>query len=287
MRPILIVAVLLLSLAMTGCAAEQPETSETAAEAGGGGMMEGSADGEAGMLTGAVAASKNASLTVGSGASTASGVRVETLLAPAEGWVVVRSGSAPGVVLGKTWVPKGPNNDVVVKLTAADTADVRVALHVDQGVRRTFEFDPDRAELSLDKPIVVDGTALEERIALTGYGAAVLGNSVLLLVEDQAVVNDTITVRYLLLPAPGWVSVNAVDKGLPGKQVGLAFRPAGESQQVVVPVEGATPGEYAVTVLADQGKSGVFEFSASDPLASADQPFKSAGVIVSKRITLR
>jgi hypothetical protein len=249
--------------------------------------MSGSAEGGGGMLTGAVAASGNASMTLGPGATSAGGVTVSSVLAPAAGWVVVRSAAAPGSVLGQTWVPKGPSRDVVVKLTAADTADVRVALHVDQGAKREFEFDPSRAQLSLDKPVVVDRKPLEERIALAGYGMEVLGNSVLMLVEDQAVTDGKITISYLLLPQPGWISVNAVENGLPGKRVGLEFRPAGESQQVPVAVEGVTPGPYVVTAHADSGRGGTFEFSASEPMSSPDQPFKAAGVVVSKRITLR
>ncbi len=255
MRPLLILPLLLLSLALAGCAAAQPEAGQDAAATGGGMGMGGSAEGGVGMLGGAVASSDNASITLGPNAAGGSGVTVSKVLAPADGWVVVRSSNAPGPVLGKTWVPKGPSSDVVVKLDAADTADVRVALHVDQGAKRQFEFDPARAELSLDKPVVVDGRPLEERIALTGFGAEVLGNSVLMLVEDQAVKDGTITVRYLLLPQPGWISVNTVENGLPGERVGLQFRPAGESQEVVVPVAGAVPGEHFVTVHTDSGQA--------------------------------
>ena len=286
MRPLLILPLLLLSLALAGCAAAQPEAGQDAAATGGMGMG-GSAEGDVGMLGGAVASSEDASITLGPNAAGSSGVTVSKVLAPADGWVVVRSSNATGPVLGKTWVPKGPSSDVVVKLDAADTADVRVALHVDQGAKRQFEFDPARAELSLDKPVVVDSRPLEERIALTGFGAEVLGNSVLMLVEDQAVKDGTITVRYLLLPQPGWITVNTAENGLPGERVGLQFRPAGESQEVVVPVDGAVPGEHFVTVHTDSGQAGSFEFAPSSPMGSPDQPFKAAGVIVSKRITLR
>ena len=141
------------------------------------------------------------------------------MLAPTNGWLVVRSPVAPGGILGKTWVPQGQSRDVVVRLTAAEGADVRVALHVDRGIKREFEFDPSRPASSPDKPVVVAGKALETRMPLEGYGANAVANSALLLVEDQAVRSGTLTIRYLLLPTPGWISVNKIENGLPGKRV--------------------------------------------------------------------
>jgi hypothetical protein len=236
------------------------------------------------MLGGAIAARKNASMELGPNASTAQGVRVKALLAPADGWVVVRSTIEPGSVLGKTRVSKGPSRDILVKLDAAEGADVRVAFHADAGTRGVFEFDPERPELSLDKPVAVDGKPMEARLALDSYGVEAVANSVLMLVDDQSVRGGKLTITYLLLPAPAWVSVNLVENGLPGRQVGLILRPSGESQQVVVPVEGVDSGQLVVTLFADTGRAGAFEFSLADPLGSADQPFKSAGVVVSQRI---
>ena len=54
-----------------------------------------------------------------------------------------------------------------------------------------------------------------------------------------------------------------------------------------MPVGDAGSGEFVVTAYADRGQAGVFEFSPSEPLGSTDQPFKSAGVIVSQRIRTR
>jgi hypothetical protein len=136
----------------------------------------------------------------------------------------------------------------------------------------------------LDKPVVVDGKPLEERLALSSYGVEVIANSALILVEDQSLKAGAMSIRYLLLPTPAWVCVNLVEDGLPGRQVGLVKRPAGESQQVNIPVEGSGPRQLLVTVMADRGRSGAFEYSTADPLGSVDQPLKSAGVVVSQRI---
>jgi hypothetical protein len=86
---------LLLILALTGCAVAKP-VAEGAPSAGDG-MMGGGE--EAGMLAGAIASAKNASMTLGPNPSSASGVRVERLLAPSDGWLVVRAARAKGAVL--------------------------------------------------------------------------------------------------------------------------------------------------------------------------------------------
>jgi len=284
-RRLLAISWILACTVLVGCSSAAP--ADEGAQAGGG-MGTGMGGGEGvGMLAGAVAASRNASMSLGSSASTSQGVQVATVLAPSDGWLVVRSATSPGGVLGKTWVPKGQSRSVLVKLDAADGADVRVALHVDQGARQEFEFDPARPELSLDKPIVVERQPLEQPLSLTGYGVEAMANSVLMLVEDQSIKSGTLTVRYLILPGPAWISVNLLEDGVPGRQVGLALRPAGESQEVSVAVEAVAPAELVVSVLADRGAQGVFEFNGSDPLNSLDQPFKSAGVAVSHRIEVK
>jgi hypothetical protein len=223
-------------------------------------------------------------MTLGPGVSGARGITVNQGLAPTDGWLVVRSATPPGSVLGKTKVPKGLSRDVAVRLDAADNTDVRVALHVDQGVRGVFEFDPKQPTTTLDKPVVVGGKPIEAPVVLQEYGVEAGANNVLILVEDQTVQNETLKINYLLTPTPAWISVNLAENGLPGRQVGLVLRPAGEYQQVSIPIEGAGPRQLLVTVMADRGRRGVFEFSVGDPLGSVDQPFKSAGVVVSHQI---
>ena len=195
---------------------------------------------------------------------------------------------APGGVLGKTWVPKGQSRDVVVKLTAAERADVRVALHVDQGTKREFEFDPDRAELSLDKPVVVGRKPLEERIALDGLRDRSAGKQ-----RPDAGRGPGGGGRHdhhPLSPAPA----AGVDIGqlrsrtdCPANEWGWSFDPQASLSRFPCRSRAPVPGEYVVTAHADSGQGGTFEFSASEPMSSPDQPFKAAGVIVSKRITLR
>ncbi len=61
----------------------------------------------------------------------------------------------------------------------------------------------------------------------------------------------------------------------------------GEYQQILIPLDAkTTPGQVDVTVYQDGGTPGQFEFDVADPLGSLDQPYRSAGEIVIKRIEL-
>ena len=163
MRKALVVALIAFSLLSSGCGATPPEDQGAAAPSGGMGM--GGAPGATGdPMTGVVAASGDTSLELGSGGVSARGLLISRVLAPDDGWVVVRSANPPGGVLGMTRVSKGENRGVKVKLTTIDSLDMRIALHVDAGGSGVFEFDPLRVSRSPDRQIFVDGAAVEQSL---------------------------------------------------------------------------------------------------------------------------
>lgn len=251
-----------------------------------GGMMGGGES--AGMVLGVVALARDAAMSAAVVDLAAGAIRIGRVLAPDDGWVVVRSSVAPGGVLGAARVRRGENRDVVVRLKAADAVSVRVALHVDRGEPGTLEFDPARPDLALDRPVLVDGQAVESQLVLEGYGAEAAPNSTLVMVEKGHVRGGVLTVSYVIVTGPSWIVVDAVKDGVPVRQVGLALRSAGEWHEVTVPIArigGAT--ELAVTLYADRGVAGRFERRGGDPLRSADQPYVSAGVMASTRVTVR
>jgi hypothetical protein len=172
-------------------------------------------------------------------------------------------------------------------LTAAKPSTPPGALFVDRGARGVLDYDPDRVGVSLDKPVIVDGVPVESTVALLGWGAEADPNTALIMVEDQ-VAAANLDIAYLLVPAPSWIEVRRVEKGIPTERIGLVLRPAGEFHKVAVPIAGARPGdELLVTVLADQGVPGRFEPAAGDALRGVDQPWVPAGVATARRIRLK
>jgi len=125
------------------------------------GMDSGSAEG---MATGVIAASANATLTPVASAVSSGALTLERVVAPDDGWIVVRSTTFPGAILGSAPVRAGETRGVRVELDNLDDVAVRVALHVDRGTRGTLEFDPLSPATPLDKPVFADGLPVERRV---------------------------------------------------------------------------------------------------------------------------
>ncbi len=282
-RRLLFVGLLVvLVFATAGCVRE---TRPSQRPASGMGMGGGSASG--GMGSGAIAVSRDASMCAPVFHSSAGVIVVPRVLAPADGWIVVRSTATTAGILGCTPVRKGENSDVTLRLSTADTHRVRVALFVDRGSRGTLEFNPDRPASALDKPVIVDDATVELPLALAGWGAPANPGTAVILVEDQKA-GPELEVNYLLVPAQSWVEVRRIEKGVPTQRLGVLMRPAGEFQRVRVPVKGAKPKEEVlVTVFADNGVLGRFEPATGNPLSGIDQPWVSAGSVTSQRARLR
>lgn len=303
MRNRLVLTMVVLTLVGTvalsaGCSDNGPQTTTspgtvTAANSGGGGMGGGGmsasgGDGD-GMVNGVVASAKNAGLNAEDVGCTSAGIVVDRVVAPVAGWLVAKSINPPFSVLGTAPIAQGENVDTLIKLTAADAADAFVALHIDRGTPGVFEFNPARPRQSQDAAVYVDSAPMQVPVRVTGFGADVMANSVLVLVKDQTIRNRAVVVDYLITPEPVWVCVNLLEEGLPGKQIGLVSRPPGEQQSIVVPLNRTVaPGDMlVVTIHADKGLPGVFEFDHRNPFAGVDQPYVAAGVLVSRRISLK
>jgi len=298
----LVLALMVTTAFSAGCSAEAPAETNTSrtvtaansASGGMGGGMGGSSGsggsgGDSAMVNGVVAAARYAGLKPEDVRGTSAGIMVDSVVAPRAGWLVARSINPPYSVLGTATIEQGENTDVLIRLTAADSADAYVALHIDRGTPGVFEFDPDRPRQTPDAAVYVNSAPVQVPVRVTGFGEAVLANSVLVLAKDQAISNRTLLVDYLLSPQPVWIRVNLLEGGLPGKQLGVIPRPMGEQQSIIVPLsQSVQPGDVlVVTAHADRGLPGTFEFDASDPLSGADQPFVAAGVLVSQRLTVQ
>jgi len=283
------------SLALAGCSTAPDLTAPTADPStlplpsdAGGDMMGGGGSGDSGgMAASVIAVARDAAMTAPAFDAAAGAVTIDRVLAPADGWVVVRSAETPGGVLGTARVRAGANTKVSVPLTAIDGRTVRVALHVDRGAPGAFEFDPRRPDLALDKSVVVDGTPLESRATLTGWGVDAVPNSALLMVEEQKAAS-TLVVAYMIAPDRTWIEVRRIENGVPTRVLGQVERGAGEYHRVEVPIAGAAPGDQVmVTLLADRGVVGAYEPVGPGSPGGADGPWVDSGVAVSERIVLR
>ena len=281
---------------LVGCAGLKPETTQTPTSAdGGGGMGGGMGRGsEAGAPMGStvIAAPRNANLKVaqdGDPDVKASSITAAQVMAPADGWLVARSATSPGGVLGRTRVHRGENSAVVIKLSNPDSTQVRVALHIDRGAKGSFEFDPTGKRRRPDSPVYAAGLPIESDVTLSEFGIDSIAHAAIIQAADQRIESGVLTVNYLLLPEASWVVVNQVgDDGLPGRQIGLINRQAGESQQLRIPLTVAAPtGGLVITVFADRGKPGRFEYSAKQPFSSPDRPLVSAGVVLSQQVVAK
>ena len=277
----------------TGCAGGSPAEESTSADApatsaasGMGGGMAGGAGGEEGMVSGVVAAREKTALELGRQSPGAGGVTVARVLAPTDGWLVVSSLSPTGPVLGSLAVKAGENRNLVVPLTAADARSVRVELHADRGRRGVLEFDPERVERSADRLILVDEKPVGSTVELAGFGAETQPHLIQLMASDQRVSAGVVHVEQLIAPSVSWLAVHELEKGVPGRLLGTASV-TGETFGVDIPVRNAKPGEVVVTMFADLGQNGRFEYDPADPLGSPDQPYTLGGQVVAQRIRLR
>ena len=287
----MLAALIASAVVLGGCAstsAEQPTAEPATDNMGMGDPTGGMGMSDGGMIEGVVSSADKAIIEMGSGSRVSSeGVLVSRVVLPTDGWVVVNSTQEAHQPLGMTRVPQGESRDVLVRLKAADGPRAVVSLHVDRGVKDTFEWDSSMPLRSPDAMIYVDRKPVLEPITLSSFGVDVVANSALLMVEDQPAGRRALEVAYLLIPGPSWIAVHAITNGLPGKLLGQTKREGGEYQRILIPLDAkSTPGKVDVTVYQDGGTPGRFEFDVTDPLGSLDQPYRSAGEIVFRRIEL-
>lgn len=121
-----------------------------------------------GAMVGVVVAGRSAALKVGDQPGAAGSITVDRVLAPQGSWIVVHLDvdGKPGMRVGLQHVPAGESRGVTVALEPGVklTDKLLVALHADNGVAGTFEFDMKRFESSPDKPYFVDGMELAKAV---------------------------------------------------------------------------------------------------------------------------
>lgn len=212
------------------------------------------------------------------------------------GFVVIHADTGDGapmvpeIISEPLYLDAGTHTDVEV--TLKEDANVHagdmvwVMLHTDNGTAEEYEFD---GENGLDGPIIVDGNIVMSSIAITGVqDGDVYGT---LMVEDQALTNNTVTVKSISLDQDGWVVIHA-DTGSDAPVVPAiisepVYLKAGTYNNVEVPLKETANismnDKVWVMLHTDTGVEGTYEFDGSNGL---DGPIVVDGNIVMSQLTL-
>lgn len=187
-------------------------------------------------------------------------VRIESVVAPAPGWVVVYADEAGeiGPVLGETLVPEGSSEDVVVHINWHDgTPQLYALLHEDSGRQGRFDYP------EADLPLIVDAEPVVAPFRVT------LPRDVAVL--DQPVVNGEVVIDRVISYWPAWLVVYADDDGEATRIIGFAPLQEGVNEQVVVPVvETAVTPRLFILLHEDTVPGDKFNFPKADPIIRED-----------------
>ena len=260
---------------------------------------------KSGPMSGIAVRQDAASITVSDQINVVYLLRVDHVLAPTDGWLVVQADSADGVsgaVLGSLWVPRGESRNVTIGLDPISRPPARlwVTLVADMGTTHVLEYPADmQAEsaprttgsgpaTALDKPVIAGGRPVSARVSVAAMSFAVGANQASISDTTRTAEATTVVVPKVVTPAPSWLSVSAQSTaGVLGEVLGEKLLPAGESTRVVVAL-GAPQGprQLVATLHVDLGTVGRFDFSPLDLSNSYDLPYVAGGQIVSMPIRL-
>lgn len=127
--------------------------------------------------------------------------------------------------------------------------------------------------------------AASVKTAMTGV--VVSARNVALEVSDQTGLVGQLAVDRVRVPGDAWVVVSTpATRGEPESVVGVAHLDAGEHRGVVVPLDAglALNQQLLVTLYADRGETGRFEFDTSRFDTSPDKPYYANGTPVSATV---
>ena len=96
-----------------------------------------------------------------------------------------------------------------------------------------------------------------------------------------------LVVKRVLVPGDAWIVVDAESDGKRGARIGQVRVKQGESRDVKVPLQGLTSPQVIVTVHADHGAPGTFDFDPMNKEMSLDRPFFVNEIELAKVVAVR
>ena len=211
------------------------------------------------------------------------GLMIRSTATPENGWIVIHANvnGGPGPVLAYAAVSKGMNTDVRVTLPDDPNSPVRSGdtlwgmLHYDRGAEGTYEFPgADIPARFRNGEIVMIPLVITEPVAPS------------IAVSDQEVIEKRIVVDKVIVPRPGWITVQRDNgKGGPisGDGIGHAYILTGENTNVSVTLSESVSkgGTLWIVLHDDDGTPGVFDYP------DFDLPFLVDGEKVAVRFTIK
>ncbi|MDR9817460.1 MAG: hypothetical protein RJR34_11990 [Candidatus Methanoculleus thermohydrogenotrophicum] len=159
-------------------------------------------------------------------------VSVDSAVINQTGWLSIQAdlNGTPGEVLGYTPLSEGVNENVTVTIETVNVTPVLYAvLHVDEGEEAVFEFP------GPDVPILLNGSPVQQAFNVTPTPTPPVNVTPALVVSDQPIVNDTVSVDSAVINQTGWLSIQADLNGTPGEVLG----PPRVNENVTVTIETA------------------------------------------------
>jgi hypothetical protein len=248
----------------------------------------------------------SASLTMSDQRNVAGFVKVDRVVTPVNGWVIVQADWNEGVadaVLGSRWVPAGESHDVTIGLDPRQPTPRRIFVTVlaDLGQPDVLEFvsanrlglvgmlgmgsglGAAAGSVTRDKPLIAGDTPVSAHVDVVPLSFAVGPGQALIAESTRTADADVVVIPRVLAPAQSWVAISLeATAGQGGGVLGTKLVSAGDHRDVAVPLNVRLgPSPVIATLHVDLGKQGRFDFSPTDLGNSIDQPYVAGGRTVS------
>ena len=236
-------------------------------------------------------------------------IKVDRVVAPANGWLVVQADAGdgvPGAIIGSVPVQSGATSDITIPLDPLQQIPKRafVTLLADLGQPKVLEYSvsgasgmskasdmgsaPSTAGLigqaaSKDKPIIAGGMLVVAQVNITPLTFAVEAGRASIASASIPATSSTVTLHAVRAPAASWAVVSTEGTGgVPGTVLGQSQVPPGVYTRVPVELPGlAGKTKLRASLHVDLGTPGAFEFTSPDAATSPDQPYLAGGESVS------
>jgi hypothetical protein len=251
---------------------------------------------ESGPMIGVMVKPGAASLTLSDQHGVIHSIRIDRVLSPGPGWLIVQPEWNTGfrdTILGSSPVPAGESQNIVINLdpNVPLPGRIRVSLLADRGTLGKLEFSPGMAASSrenADVPVIAGDRPVDAEAELSPMTFTVPAGEAALGEATRTIDATSVVVSTVVAPAQSWVSISLeTTSGLIGGVLGEKLVPSGTTTGVVVPLR-VSPGKQNVVAALhiDLGTVGEFEYSPLDVGNSKDQPYIAGGKTVSVPVTV-